>query len=196
MNAGPTPRGARHDTTQDDVALLERIRNGDERALRTLHERLGRRIVAFVLHRTDDMDLAQTVMVDTLMEVWKHADRFRGESKLSTWVLGIARFKMLSALRSRDEPTEDLADHADTLADEAPETALAVERLQEREHLRVCMGRLSAVQRECLHMLFFEGMTVEEISGIQAVPSGTVKTRLMHGRRLVRECLETEGWRA
>jgi RNA polymerase sigma-70 factor (ECF subfamily) len=188
--------GARHalDDPKQGLAILSRLGAGDERALRELHALLGRRIVAFVLHRTNDMDMAQTVMVDTLMEVWKHPGRFRGESRLSTWVLGIARYKLLTALRQRDEATDDIDDHAETLESDLPETSVQVERLQEREHLRLCMDRLSGVQRECLHLLFFEGLTVEEISGVQGVPQGTVKTRLMHGRRQMKQCLETEGY--
>lgn len=178
-----------------DAALLQRIATRDERALRELHALLGRRIVAFALHRTDDMDLAQSVMVDTLMEVWKHPDRFRGESRLSTWVLGIARYKMLTALRGRDAPTEDIDDHAETLASDTPEASVQLERLQQREQIRLCMDTLSKVQGECLHLMFYEGMTVEEIADLQGVPQGTVKTRLMHGRRGLKACLETEGWR-
>ncbi len=178
-----------------EVALLRRIEARDERALRELHALLGRRIVAFALHRTDDMDLAQTVMVDTLMEVWKHPDRFRGESKLSTWVLGIARYKMLTLLRGRDTATEDIDDHAETLESDTPEASVQLERLQQREQLRLCMEKLSRVQGECLHLMFHEGLTVEEIAGLQGVPQGTVKTRLMHGRRQMKTCLETEGWR-
>jgi RNA polymerase sigma-70 factor (ECF subfamily) len=186
-------RAVPHDP-RAEAGLLQRLVERDERALRDLHDLLGRRIVAFVLHRTDDLDLSQSVMVDTLMEVWKHPERFRGESKLSTWVLGIAKYKLLSALRGRDASHDDIDDHAESLVSDEPEASVHLERLQDRERLRGCMERLSAVQGEALHLMFYEGLSVEEIATLQAVPQGTVKTRLMHGRRQVKQCLEDGGW--
>jgi RNA polymerase sigma-70 factor, ECF subfamily len=194
MSAASAAPARAFDGLEDVQALLQRLAARDEGALRELHARLGRRIVAFALHRTGDLDLAQSVMVDTLMEVWKHPLKFRGESRFSTWILGIARYKLLTALRGREPPVEDIADHSDTLESNEPEPPVRVERLQEREQIRSCLALLSNVQSECLHLLFFEGLTVQEISAIQNVPQGTVKTRLMHGRRQVKLCLERGGW--
>ncbi len=62
---------------------------------------LARGLCLFAVSRLRDEDAAQTVMTDTLFEVWKHPDRFRGESRFSTWLLGIAKYKVLTAFRSR-----------------------------------------------------------------------------------------------
>ncbi len=88
--------------SDDEVhRLLGRLAERDERALRELHELFARRIYLFAVSRLRDEDAAQTVMIDTLFEVWKHPDRFRGESRFSTWLLGIAKYKVLTAFRSR-----------------------------------------------------------------------------------------------
>ena len=73
------------DLSEDEVRrLLARLAERDERALRELHEIFARRIYLFAVSRLRDEDAAQTVMTDTLFEVWKHPDRFRGESRFST----------------------------------------------------------------------------------------------------------------
>ena len=129
------------DLSDDEVRqLLGRLVDRDERALRELHEIFARRIYLFAVSRLRDEDAAQTVMIDTLFEVWKHPDRFRGESRFSTWLLGIAKYK--------------------------------------------------AAQRECVQLVFQEGLALAEIASIQKVPEGTVKTRLFHGRKNLRDCVE------
>ena len=83
--------------------LVTRCAQRDERALVELHGLLARRIYAFAFHRLRNEQDAETVVIDTLHEVWKSAARFRGDSMVSTWVLGIARFKGLQ-LRSQSSP--------------------------------------------------------------------------------------------
>src|SRR5690606_32935666 len=101
--------------SEDEVrSLLSRLAAKDERALRELHELFARRIYLFAVARLRDEDAAQTVMIDTLFEVWKHPDRFRGESRFSTWLLGIAKYKVLSTFRGQHEEHEDIDDYAET----------------------------------------------------------------------------------
>ena len=185
MKKGPA------EPSDDEVRnLLGRLAGKDERALRELHERFARRIYLFAVARLRDEDAAQTVMIDTLFEVWKHPDRFRGESRFSTWLLGIARYKVLTAFRSRGEAHEDIDDYAEVVADPS---AGVVEQLEDNERqqvLRDCIDRLNDAQRECVQLVFLEGMALAEIASVQNVPEGTVKTRLFHGRKNLRDCVE------
>src|SRR5437867_6638860 len=88
-------------------ALLREMALGKEQALKELYRMYSRTIYAFALVRLRDAADAEEVVVDTMHEVWRHPERFRGESKFSTWMLGIARHKLLSLLRNRDpEPQE------------------------------------------------------------------------------------------
>lgn len=185
MKKGPA------DLSEDEVRhLLGRLAERDERALRELHERFARRIYLFAVSRLRDEDAAQTVMIDTLFEVWKHPDRFRGESRFSTWLLGIAKYKVLSAFRARGAEYEDIDDYADRIADPSAGIVEQLEDNQRRQLLQDCIDRLNAAQRECVQLVFLEGMALAEIAGVQNVPEGTVKTRLFHGRRNLRECVE------
>lgn len=185
--------GTRDDHEPHYRSLLDRLRARDESAVRELHARLGRRIVAFAMHRLQDADMAQTVMIDTLHEVWRHPDRFRGESRFETWVLGIARYKLLSLLRARPRETDDIADYEDRLVDAAPGPAERHEARDRGALVQRCLEAISAVQRECLHLFFYEGLGIEELAAVQGVPGGTVKTRLFHGRRNMRDCLARHG---
>ncbi|MEO6065300.1 MAG: sigma-70 family RNA polymerase sigma factor [Lysobacterales bacterium] len=188
MNKGPA------DLSDDDVrSLLDRLAGRDERALRELHERFARRIYLFAVSRLRDEDAAQTVMNDTLFECWKHPDRFRGESRFSTWLLGIAKYKVLTSFRSRGIEHEDIDDYAEVIADPS---AGVVETLEDRERqqlLKDCIDALNDAQRECVQLVYLEGLALAEVAAVQKVPEGTVKTRLFHGRKNLRSCVEQRG---
>lgn len=174
-------------------ALLERLARQDERAMRDLHQRYGRRIYLFALARLRDEHAAETVMSDTLFEVWKHPDRFRGESRFSTWLLGIARYKVLNAWRGSEPEHDDVADYAEVLADPDVDVAGDYEARRRQQVLMNCIEALPAAQRQCMQLVFLEGLALAEIAEVQQVPEGTVKTRLFHGRRNLRDCVQAHG---
>jgi RNA polymerase sigma-70 factor (ECF subfamily) len=178
----------------DELAreLLRRCAERDERALAELHRLMAQRIYAFAFHRLRDETAAQTVVIDTLYEVWKSAGKFRGESRASTWILGIARFKVIAQWKqgaSQDEHV-DIADHADTLRGDFEDGAEALSRWQRDHIVKACMGELSAAHRECMQLVYFEGLSLAEVAAIQQVPENTVKTRLFHARKSMRLCVE------
>ena len=178
--------------------LLQRCAQRDERALVELHRTMARRIHAFAWQRLRSDADAQTVVIDTLHEVWKSADHFRGESLVSTWILGIARFKAM-ALRRQVNPaeaeSEDIDDHAETLAGDTEDGEAALARWQQAQQLQRCLQGLSPAHRECMQLVYYEGLGVAEVAEVQQVPQGTIKTRLFHARRLMRDCVEGTGGR-
>jgi RNA polymerase sigma-70 factor, ECF subfamily len=165
---------------------LERIAAGDQAALREMYQAYAGRIYTFAFGSLRDPDEAHEVVVDTMYQVWRHADRFRGDSKASTWILGIARNVMLTKLRSRGPVHEELSDE---LPEDRPGPDEPVQRRQELEAILACAGALSEEQRECLHLVYFEEMELAEVAEIQGVPENTVKTRLFHARRKIKPCL-------
>jgi RNA polymerase sigma-70 factor, ECF subfamily len=171
--------------------LLLRIGKQDESALRELHQAFAKRIYAFALNRLHDEQDAETVVVDALYEVWQHPDRFRGESQFSTWILGIAKFKVLMMLRARRPTMQTLDDEiSDTIADDSMGVFDTVLNTQHRHHIDGCLETLPDVQRECLTLTFYEGWSVAEIAEFQTCPEGTAKTRLFHARKSMKDCLE------
>ena len=86
--------------------LLRRIGQGNEAAMHQLYKAFSRKVYAYALNHIPDPGKAEEIVVDTLHEVWKHPDRFRGDSKFSTWLIGIARHKILDAFRVRNPDYE------------------------------------------------------------------------------------------
>lgn len=178
-------------TDEDLRSWLQQMAARDEAALSRFYRALSGAVFAFVQRRLDNPHDAEAVVVDTLHEVWKKAATFNGQSQVKTWVLGIARHKLLDVLRQRGARAgqDDIEDHAETLASEDPGPFKQLAERQQQAWVAQCMARLAAEQRESLHLLFFEAMAVDEIAEVLACPAGTVKTRVFHAKRKIRDCL-------
>ena len=183
---------------QAAFALLAKIKAGDESAFATLYKSLSRRVFAFALNQVKDEARAEEIVVDTLHEVWKKPGEFNGTSKLSTWVLGIARYKVLNSFRGGRHSHDELNDEvAESIESDAQTPFEAVAEVQREQGVRRCMSKLSDEHRECMHLVFFEGLALAEIAALQSCPENTVKTRLFHARQKIKNCLrlllESEG---
>lgn len=177
------------DTNEERVpGLLQRISRRDQGALQELHLLFARRIYSFAIHRLGDAHDAETVAADTLFEVWRRPEAFHGESKFSTWLLGIARNKMLTTLRRRRNHV-DLEDAPEPV-DPDPGPDMVLESAQRKRLIDGCMETLDKLRRECLHLVFVEGMSLADVAGMQEVPVGTVKTRLFHARQKLKDCVK------
>lgn len=166
---------------------------GSEAAMARLYKALSGAVFAFVRQRLYGADdhAVQEVVVETLYEVWRAGARFEGQSRVLTWVLGIARHKLLDAARRRPDAAmhEDIDDHSETLADEGADVTAQLSAKQRAQWLAYCMQRLPEEQRESLHLLLVEGLAIDDIAALQACPGGTVKTRVFHAKRKLKECL-------
>ena len=87
-------------STPDEV-LIGRIANGDRLAMQVLYARYHVRVFRFVVRLVRDEVTAEDVISEVFLDVWRQADRFEGRATVSTWLLAIARFKAISALRRR-----------------------------------------------------------------------------------------------
>lgn len=166
---------------------------GSDAAMTLLYRALNGGVFAFVrrrLGRADDHEV-QAVVVDTMYEVWRAAPDFLGGSQVKTWVLSIARHKLLDAVRktSRDPKHVDIEDYSDSLADDQGDVFDALAAKQQAQWLMLCMDKLPAEQRESLHLLLVEGLSVEAIAQVQGCPHGTVKTRVFHAKAKLKRCL-------
>ena len=172
--------------------LLDRVARQDEAAFRELYKAFSRRVFAYVLNMVRDHARAEEILVDTMYEVWRAPTRFRGDSQFGTWLIGIARNKALMRLRARraDEVHDDLDDIAETEASDSPDGYAALAAKQRSEGVLTCMGKLSDDHRECMHLVFYEGLSLAEVAAVQGCPEGTVKTRLFHARKKIKQCLE------
>lgn len=173
----------------DIQALLRRVAQRDQAAFRTLYELFARRVYAFVLHRCRQEALAEEVVSDTLLQVWKAPESFRGESAFSTWLLGVARFKMLERLRQRGPEADDVDELDENLLVEetGPDDVAAMR--QRSEGVRECLELLPTEQRECIHLAYYEGWTLDEIGAQMGLKKETVGTRLFYARKKIQACM-------
>lgn len=174
----------------DEISsLLSRVARGDEEAMGALYRGFSRRIYAYALNHMRDPQGAEEIVVDTMYEVWRHADRFRGDSRFGTWLIGIARHKMLSTLRRRTPAHEDVDEMDEQLAAGGPEAFDLLAAKERRDGVGRCLGKLSDEHRECLYLVFYEEMSIAEVAAVQGCPENTVKTRLFCARQKIRNCL-------
>jgi RNA polymerase sigma-70 factor (ECF subfamily) len=150
----------------------------DRTALRELYLLYHRRLSRFLMRLTQRQDLAEEVINDTLLVVWNSADRFRGDSRVSTWIVGIAYRRALKSVRRRRS--------FETIELEATDSLVGVDGLQAcetQEWIEEALEELPIEQRLCLELAYVLGHSCEEISVITSCPVNTVKTRLYHARR-------------
>jgi RNA polymerase sigma-70 factor (ECF subfamily) len=169
-------------TTTDESALLARVAGGDRRAFEQLYRIWAPRVFRFVDRLLGDHARSEEVTDDVMLEVWKNAPRFEGRSRPSTWVLGIARLKALSALRARRPGPEEI-DDASAPADPAEAVDERLDREASAARVRGALASLSAEQREVVELTFFHGLAYDEIAALVGCPLGTVKTRMFHARK-------------
>ena len=173
----------------DDAQLLRQIAQGDRQALSELYALYQRPLFAYLLQLTPDYGLAEELLQDTLVAVWKSAHSFEGRSKVLTWLIGVARRQAHNTLRQRHHPQADLTELEDTPASEPEPEQFALANY-ERAELAGAIRQLSSIHREVLLLIFVQELSYQEAARILEVPVGTVKSRLNHARRALRTLFE------
>jgi RNA polymerase sigma-70 factor (ECF subfamily) len=175
-----------------DEALMDAIAAGDRGAMRSLYLRHNARVYRFVLRLTGDAASAEDIVSEVFLEVWRQAAAFKARSRASTWILAIARYKALSALRGRShELLDDGA--AMAVADPTDDAETMVEHQDRSEIIRKCLSQLSAIHREVLDLVYYHEKSVDEVAEIVGVPASTVKTRMFYARRRMQDLLQSAG---
>jgi RNA polymerase sigma-70 factor (ECF subfamily) len=175
-----------------DEMLLENIAGGDRAAMHTLYARHNVRVYRFVLRMLRDTTVAEDLVSQVFLDVWRTASQFEGRSQVSTWLLSIARFKALTALRQRKH--EDI-DHNDVLdiADNADTPEDSLHRSRTSAILRACVARLSPAHREIVDLVYYHEKSVEEAAQLIGIPASTVKTRMFYARKQLADLLKSAG---
>jgi RNA polymerase sigma-70 factor (ECF subfamily) len=167
-----------------DDALLRAVARGDRRALDQLYLAYHRRLAQFLTRVTPRYENAEEIINDTFLVVWQHAADFRGEARVSTWIIGIAYRIALKSLRGSDGLRRTVS------SDDAPEAfeePAATAELQ--DWIARGLSRLPVDQRLTLHLAYHMGHSLEEIAEITNSPVGTVKARMFHARERLRRYL-------
>jgi len=175
-----------------DEMLLESIADGSRTAMHILYSRHHVRVYRFILRIMRDATMAEDLASQVFLDVWRTASQFEGRSQVSTWLLSIARFKALTALRQRRHEDIDQEDMLE-IADEADTPEASLDRSNTSAILRACVARLSPAHREIINLVYYHEKSVEEVGEIIGIPQSTVKTRMFYARKQLADLLRGAG---
>jgi RNA polymerase sigma-70 factor, ECF subfamily len=175
-----------------DEALVKSIADGDRRAFETLYIRHHSRVCRFLIRFIGNESVAEEMVNEVFLEVWRHAHRFEAKSRVATWLLAIARYKALSALR-RPSCVQMDDDAAAAVADPADDPEATMDRQSRRAILKRCLTQLPAAQREVIDLVYYHDKSVEEAAGFVGVAASTVKTRMFYARNRMASLLNEAG---
>jgi RNA polymerase sigma-70 factor (ECF subfamily) len=186
----PVRRSGRN-TIVEDAVLVRRVAAADRTAMQTLFSRHHIAVYRFVLQRLRDKAMAEDVTGEVFLEVWRHAGQFEGRSTVVTWMLAIARRKILAARvnpRGVRSDTDGADDHGRADDPDAP--------LQARDRstvLRRCIRRLSAEHREMIDLVYYHEQSMESVAAILGIPDDIAKTRMFSARQRLADELKNSG---
>lgn len=184
-----TPDGK---TTSDEV-LVGLIAKGDRDAMRLLFARHNVRVFRFLLRIVGNEATAEDLLNDVFVEVWRGANRFEGRSQATTWMLGIARFKALSARRRRSDVALDDS-VAEAIEDPADDPEVVTQKTDRSAILQACLKQLSSAHRQVVDLVYYHERSIEDTARIIGVPENTVKTRVYYARKRLAELLAARGF--
>ena len=171
----------------DERELLARVSAQDLQAFEQLYGIYQPRLARFLVGMLQRPQLIEEVLDDTMMVVWQTAGSFRGSSKLSTWIFAIAYRKALKARARWPKPVEDEEFDTRVSPDPGPDQQLHHHRLHDA--LVAAMNQLSREHRAVVDLTYFHGMGYREIAEIVDCPVDTVKTRMFHARRRLKQAM-------
>ena len=179
-------------TVLSDETLIRQIAAGNKLAMRALFARHQVKVYRFALRIVRDTGLAEDAVSDTFIDAWQHADRFEGRSSVSTWLLGIARHKALTAAQRR--PTESLdCEGAQNAVDTTQDPEAALGERDTGTVIRRCLQALSPEHAEIIDLVYYQEKSIKEIVDILGIPDNTVKTRMFYARKRLAALVAAEG---
>lgn len=197
----PSAAGAKalRGLSQDPLGvLLQRTAQGDERAFARLYQQAGPKLFALVLAMTRQPDLAEEVLQEALVRIWKSAYRFDPEKGgAMAWLVTIARNRALTALerRPRDRAGAEAPDW-ESIADRAPDPLEQTLAGSEARALARCLQALERDQRRSIVLAYYTGLTHVELAQRLGKPLGTVKSWIRRGLLQLRGCLDRDTQKA
>jgi RNA polymerase sigma-70 factor (ECF subfamily) len=188
-SAAARPEHAAAREIASDEVLIRRIAGGDQLAMQTLFVRHRVALYRWLLRLVGDEALAEDLLSDVFLDVWRQAAKFEARSSVSTWLLAIARYKALSARRRRIDAELD-EEVPVIIADPADNPELVLQKKNQTELVRHSLARLSPEHGEVIDLVYYHGKSVREVAEIVGVAAATVKTRMFYARKKLAELFE------
>lgn len=171
-----------------DAFLAARAQTGDRRALAALFGRWNKRLIAHAWRLTGDADTAREAAQDGWLEIVRGIGALQDARAFPAWAYRIVTRRCARNIRAAQARRAIAAEAAASIAAEDQDGDAAPDAAK----LRAAVAALPPDQRAAVALFYFEELSVAEVAVALDVPAGTVKTRLMHARRKLREALEGE----
>jgi RNA polymerase sigma factor (sigma-70 family) len=179
-------------THLSDEALVALVARSDDEALAALYDRFGRVAYGLALRVVRDPDLAEDVVQEAFLAVWRSAGRFVAErGKARTWVLTLVHRRAVDLVRREElRRAEPLAAAPEASAEGTDEQAwLGLQRA----HVQQALKKLPDQQREAIELAYYGGFTQAELADRLGEPLGTIKSRMFTGLARLRDLLAEAG---
>jgi RNA polymerase sigma factor (sigma-70 family) len=174
------------------AALIARVAEGRQDALRALYDRTAPKLFGLILRIVRDRGAAEDVLQDAYLRIWQNAAGYAPDAGgPMAWLAAIARHRAIDLVRRKGEVQMPVAedDEEDWLARVAdPRDSEAA--FLDRDALLTCLDRLEPAQRDCVVLAYCEGLSREELARRYDRPVNTVKTWLHRGLAALRGCLD------
>ena len=171
-----------------EKSLIAGIVSGNKEAMNEIYKTYAPALNGFVRLFLSDPNDVSDIIHDTMLEVWRKAERFEGRSSLKTWVFSIAKNKSID--RNRKYARIDYTDDNTDIEDDALNAADVLAVSQEAKTVRDAIAQLKPDHRRAIHLSFFEDLTYKEIAEIEDCPEGTIKTRILYAKRSLQHILQ------
>jgi RNA polymerase sigma-70 factor (ECF subfamily) len=177
----------------EDTDLVARIGQGSEEALGELYDRYHRQCFSFAIRILGSERDAEDALQETFVRVWRHAGRFDAvRGGVTTWLFSIVRNLCVDELRKRRlrAPAGDV--YSMDIPDDA-RTDDHVERAVLGEQVRDALRSLPSDQRRAIELVYYQGLTSQEVGNLLDTPPGTVRSRLRLGLLRLSSIMEAKG---
>ena len=165
-----------------NTELIERVATRDREAFEILYKRYAPRVYAYLSSQIRQREVVEETVNDVMMVVWDRAHRYNGTAQVSTWILGIAYYKALTARARAGAGNADIPDTSPTdVPDNDPERDHA--RHECTEIVKRVLATLPPEERAVIELTYYHDRSYAEIGEILNCPVNTVKTRMLRARR-------------
>ena len=168
----------------DEHILIERLQQGDPGAIDELVDRYKNQVFAFIVRMVNDYTAAEDIFQETWIKVIRSINKFRGESKLSTWLFQIALNQSRDAMRKKSRHVHVPLDEIENLAGKPH---IDVEQMASADQVRKIIAELPGKMREVIVLKYYHDLSDLEIANVTGCPEGTVKSRLHRASKILRK---------
>jgi len=179
-----------------DSQLVELVAQKDAGALEALYDRYGRAAYSLARRILTEETLAQDVVQEVFLSLWRDARRFdAGRGTVATYLLSMTHHRAVDVVRREENLRRWRTSEEGLELEPDPKARVEdeVEASERRAEVRAALGELPAAQREALLLAYFGGYTQREVAALVGVPLGTVKTRMAAGMRKLKAALQDAG---